>query len=110
MGLGWEWLQAKRNKHKLTTFYNMHDLAPPYLSDLIPPIVGQTNNYALRNADQIAQRYCNAESTICHLAGEATIINLFCWVPCQEFVLISYDHIAYVMSSMSVHITDVYRL
>ena len=31
----------------------MHDLAPNYLSDLLPPLVGQTNNYALRNADHI---------------------------------------------------------
>ena len=27
----------------------MHGLAPNYLSDLLTPIVGQTNNYALRN-------------------------------------------------------------
>ena len=54
MRLFWESLQTRRNKHKLTTFYKiMHSLAPPYLSDLIPPIVGQTNNYALRNADHI---------------------------------------------------------
>ena len=31
----------------------MHGLAPNYLSDLLPPIVSQTNNYALRNADHI---------------------------------------------------------
>ena len=54
MKLGWESLQSRRNKHKLTTFYKiMHGLAPTYLSDLIPPIVGQSNNYALRNADHI---------------------------------------------------------
>ena len=37
-----------------------------------------------------------------------TIVDLLCWVPCQEFVLIIYDRIAYVMSILSVHITDVY--
>ena len=37
MELGWESLQTRRNKHKLTTFYkSMHGLAPTYLSDLIP--------------------------------------------------------------------------
>ena len=37
MELGWESLQTRRNKHKLTTFYKiMHGLAPTYLSDLIP--------------------------------------------------------------------------
>ena len=29
----------------------MHGLAPNYLSDLLLPVVVQTNNYALRNAD-----------------------------------------------------------
>ena len=43
-------------------------------------------------------------------AGIATIVDLFCWVPYQEFVLIIYDRIAHVMSILSVHITDVYRL
>ena len=31
----------------------MQGLVPNYLSDLLSPIVGQTNNYALRNADHI---------------------------------------------------------
>ena len=54
MELGWESLQTRRNKHKLTTFYKiMHGLAPTYISHLIPPIVGQSNNYATRNADHI---------------------------------------------------------
>ena len=54
MELGWESLQTRRNKHKLTTFYKiMHGLAPTYLLDLVSPIVGQLNNYALRNADHI---------------------------------------------------------
>ena len=49
MELGKESLQTRRNKHKPI----MHDLAPTYLSDLIPTIVGHSNNYALRNADHI---------------------------------------------------------
>ena len=54
MELGWESLQTTRNKHKLTPFYKiMHGLSPTFLSDLITPIVGQSNNYYLRNADHI---------------------------------------------------------
>ena len=34
-------------------------------------------------------------------AGMASIVDLFCWVPCQEFVLIIYDRIAHVMSILS---------
>ena len=48
-----------------------------------------------------AQHYCKAENASSHLTGVATIVVLFCWVPCQEFVLIIYDHIAHVMSSLS---------
>ena len=37
MELGWESLQTRGNKQKLTIFYKiMHGLAPPYLSDRIP--------------------------------------------------------------------------
>ena len=37
---GWETLDARRNKHKLMFFYKMfNDLAPPYLSSLVPPLV-----------------------------------------------------------------------
>ena len=54
MALGWESLQTRRNQHNHITFYKiMHGIAPNYLSDLIPHIVGQTNNYTLRNADYI---------------------------------------------------------
>ena len=53
-------------------------------------------------------------NTSSHLAGVATVVDLCCWVPCQEFVLIIYDRIAHVMSVLSVHITvhitDGYRL
>ena len=51
---GLESLQTRRNKHKLITFYKiMHGLVPHYISDLIPPVINQTNNYALRNVDHI---------------------------------------------------------
>ena len=46
----------------------------------------------------IARSYCKAESISSHLAAGATIVDLFCWVPFQEFVLVIYDHIAHVMS------------
>ena len=61
--LGWESLQTRRNKHKLTTFYKiMHGLSRTYLSDLIPPIVGQSNNYYLRNTDHIQGFRSNSNS------------------------------------------------
>ena len=36
--------------------------------------------------------------TSSHLAGLTTIVDLFEWIPCYEFVLIIHDHIANVIS------------
>ncbi|MEW8548405.1 MAG: reverse transcriptase family protein, partial [Candidatus Thiodiazotropha sp.] len=52
--LGWESLQNRRNKHKLTIFYKiMNGLAPGYLRDCLPPLVQETTSYNLRNANHI---------------------------------------------------------
>ena len=52
--LGWETLQERRSKHKLVIFYKIiNGLTPSYLSDLIPPLVSDTNPYNLRNSDNI---------------------------------------------------------
>ena len=52
--LGWDTLQSRRNKHKLVTFYKIiHGLSPNYLQNLVPPLVQETNNYNLRNANNI---------------------------------------------------------
>ncbi|MCG8092513.1 MAG: hypothetical protein JAZ17_02615 [Candidatus Thiodiazotropha endolucinida] len=52
--LGWETLQARRTKHKLVVFYKIiNGLTPDYLSDLVPPLVGDSNPYNLRNANAI---------------------------------------------------------
>ena len=49
---GWETLSSRRNKHKLTLLHKMqNDLSPEYLCSLVPPTVGSTSSYPLRNAD-----------------------------------------------------------
>jgi hypothetical protein len=41
----------------LTLFYQiMNNLAPDYLSDLIPPTASETSNYYLRNSQNISQQ------------------------------------------------------
>ena len=45
---GWETLESRRNKHKVTLFYKIN-----YLTTLIPPLVGSTSTYNLRNANEI---------------------------------------------------------
>ena len=50
----WEKLQKRRDDHKLTLFYKMHNnLAPNYLSALIPQQVEAISRYNLRNAQDI---------------------------------------------------------
>ena len=52
--IGWETLDARRNKQKLMLFYKMYySLSPPYLSTLVPPLVGQSSRYNLRNANDL---------------------------------------------------------
>ena len=48
---GWETLWNRRKKHKLFLFYKMkHHMSPDYLSSLVPPTIGSTTNYQLRNS------------------------------------------------------------
>ncbi|MCG8046167.1 MAG: reverse transcriptase domain-containing protein [Candidatus Thiodiazotropha endolucinida] len=51
---GWETLSSRRNKHKITFFYKMkNDLSPDYLCSLVPPTIGSTSSYPLRNANNL---------------------------------------------------------
>ncbi|MCW4285900.1 MAG: reverse transcriptase domain-containing protein [Candidatus Thiodiazotropha taylori] len=52
--IGWETLETRRNKQKLTLFYKMiNHLTPLYLSTLIPSTISESTRYALRNANDI---------------------------------------------------------
>ena len=46
--LGWDTLQERRILYKV-----VNGLTPNYLSDLLPPLVGDINPYSLRNANDI---------------------------------------------------------
>ena len=55
---GWETLSSRRNKHKLQLFYKIqNDLSPNYLSSLVPPTVGSTSTYPLRNSKNLHTIY-----------------------------------------------------
>jgi hypothetical protein len=48
---GWGELSVRREKRKLTLFYDIvSGQSPDYLQDLLPITVGQTNNNNLRNS------------------------------------------------------------
>ena len=60
--VGWETLQIRRTNHKLSLFFKMqHDLAPTYLTNLVPPSVSETSRYALRNADDYTTIQCKTQ-------------------------------------------------
>ena len=47
---GWETLAYRREQHKLLLFFKMQNgFSPDYLSSLVPPTVGSTIHYNLRN-------------------------------------------------------------
>ena len=51
---GWDTLESRRKKHKLILFYKMQNgLSPDYLTSLVPPTVGSTSSYPLRNASDL---------------------------------------------------------
>ena len=52
---GWEKLSTRREVKKLCMFYKLNVVnSPEFLCDLIPPSVGETNNYNLRNSHNIS--------------------------------------------------------
>jgi hypothetical protein len=53
--LGWETLESHRAKQRTVLMYKIqNNIAPNYLSEACPPLVGQVSNYNLRNSDNIA--------------------------------------------------------
>ena len=59
---GWETLWNRRKKHKLLLFYKMkHHMSPDYLSSLVPPTIGSTTNYQLRNSSNLLTLHANSQ-------------------------------------------------
>ena len=51
---GWETQDVRRRKHNIALFYKMYsDIAPSYLSSLVPRPDQNTSRYSLRNANNI---------------------------------------------------------
>jgi hypothetical protein len=52
--LGWDSLQTQRELQKLSIMHKVqHKVAPPYLIEACPPLVGEISNYNLKNVDNI---------------------------------------------------------
>ena len=58
--LGWESLQDRRNNHKLIIFYKIiYGLTPTYLTDILPPLIQETTDFNLRNANDFCTLHAN---------------------------------------------------
>ena len=59
---GWETLSNRRKKHKLFLFYRMqHQMSPDYLSSLVPPTIGSTTDYQLRNSSDLLTLHASSQ-------------------------------------------------
>ena len=59
---GWDSLAKRRQFQKMCFMYKCsNDLVPDYISDIIPPLVGEVSNYSLRNRQNIANVYTRTE-------------------------------------------------
>ena len=55
-------LIERRKQQKLIFVYrSVNGLVPSYVSDLIPPLVGEANAYNLRNNNNITVPFCRTE-------------------------------------------------
>ena len=60
--VGWESLSSRRENHKLILYYKMQNyLVPDYLSSLVPPTVGSTAVYNLRNDSDLRTISANSQ-------------------------------------------------
>ena len=59
---GWESLTSQREKHKLILYYKMQNgLTPDFLSSLVPPTVGSTTTYNLRNFSNLQTVHASSQ-------------------------------------------------
>ena len=59
---GWETLSYRREKHELLLFFKRQNgFSPDYLSSLVPPIVGSTIHYNLRNDSDLHIVHANTQ-------------------------------------------------
>ena len=76
--IGWESLEKRQTNHKLTLFHKVtHNLAPLYLSSLVPLTVSNISRYNLRNSNNL--QTIDARTTlyyrICLLNKKAIILH-----------------------------------
>ena len=56
--VGWETLSSRRNKHNIMM---VNGLCPDYLCSLVPPTIGNTSRYNLRNVNDLQTLHANTQ-------------------------------------------------
>ena len=76
--LAWEPLSSRRKLHLLSQFYKIvKNLAPHYLSELLPKLSSERTNYRLRSSENFTQFPCRAsrfQKSFFHLLSLAGIL------------------------------------
>ena len=81
--IGWEELYSRRKKHKLVLFYKMvNNIAPLYLSSLVPPLVQSVSHYSLRNANDLQS--VNSRTTQYFISFLPSVIRDWNSLPCAD--------------------------
>ena len=79
----WERLETRRWKHKLVLFHKMyHNLAPQYLSTLVPPLVQDISRYNLRNANNL--QTIHARTTQYYESFLPSVVRDWNSLPCTD--------------------------
>ena len=61
---GWDSLAKRRQFQKMCFMYKCsNSLVPDYISDIIPPLVGEVTHYSLRNRQNLANVYTRTEDS-----------------------------------------------
>ena len=88
--IGWETLGVERRKHKLVLFYKMYsDIAPSYLSSLVPRPDQTTSRYSLRNANNI--RTIHSRTSQYYNCFLPTVIRDWNDLPCSDRIVDTVD-------------------
>ena len=88
--IGWETLDVRRRKHNLVLFYKMYnDMAPSYLSSLVPRPDQNASRYILRNANNI--RTIRSRTNQYYNSFLPVIIHDWNNLPCSDRIVDTVD-------------------
>ena len=88
--IGWETLDERRRKNKLVLFYKMYnDIAPSYLSSLVPRPDQNTSRYSLGNANNI--RTIHSRTSQCYNSFLPAVIRDWNDLPCPDRIIDTAD-------------------